>query len=152
MKDLCAIIALLFSANASAESTSLLKAAKKFVPGVAWRSSSAVTGDFTCNGRTTHAILGSRENEMFVAIFVRGLSRRPQVLSYAGGPRDPEKSSLSVEDLDFDPVQFEKDVGYIPKGLIPSKTCKGINLSDGLVDSAHIYYERKTKKFWDWSL
>ena len=47
---------------------------------------------------------------------------------------------------------FKSEVGELPEGLRPSRTCKGLNLSDGKVDSAHIYWNRKARRFDDWSL
>lgn len=56
---------------------------------------------------------------------------------------------IAIEDLDFEPKQM-REVGMVPPGLRPSKTCMGLNLSDGNVDSAHIYWNREAKRFDDW--
>ncbi len=85
-------------------------------------------------------------------IFIDGLNRPPKVLRYPAGERDPATAELTIEDLDFDPKRFRSEVGELPEGLRPSRTCKGLNLSDGKVDSAHIYWNRKARRFDDWSL
>ena len=109
-------------------------------------------GDFSCRGRKDRAILGTSKSEIVVAIFVDGLGRPPKVLRYSAGERDPTTAELTIEDLDFDPKRFKSEVGELPDGLRPSRTCKGLNLSDGKVDSAHIYWNRKARRFDDWSL
>ena len=58
---------------------------------------------------------------------------------------------LALEELDFDVKQFEKELGFLPPGMRRSKTCMGLNLSDGKVDSAHIYWNHAAKRFGDWS-
>jgi hypothetical protein len=37
-------------------------------------------------------------------------------------------------------------------GFQQSKTCKGLNLSDGETDSAHIYWNHKALRFGEWQL
>lgn len=59
---------------------------------------------------------------------------------------------LSKEDLDFEVAELESEVGELPEGLQPSKTCFGLNLSDGKTDSAHIFWDRKTGRLESWSL
>ena len=63
--------------------------------------------------------------------------------------RRAENAELTVEDLDYDP---EPDIGYELPGFQLSKSWKGLNLSDGLTDSAHIYWNRKSHRFEDWVL
>ncbi len=152
MKRRLSALLFLFSLETSAKPPSVLAAAQRTMPDANWRASSAIRGDFACNGKIAHAILGVRENDIVIAIFVRGLASNPELLSYGGGTRDPETSTLSVESLDFSLAGFKKDVGYVPEGLRRSKTCKGIRFSDERIDAAHIYFNRKTKKFGDWSL
>jgi hypothetical protein len=127
-------------------------AASKFLSGINWKEGSVVTGDFSCRGRVEHAILGTSKTEIVVAVFLDGLSKPPQVLRYSAKTRDPSTSELKVEDGDFDPKEFEDEVGYIPDGMRPSKSCKGLNVSDGKIDSAHIYWNHDAKQFSDWVL
>ena len=140
------------SVIASAETPAVAATAARFVPGVEWQAGSSVQGDFSCRGRKDRAILGTSKSEIVVAIFVDGLDRPPKVLRYSAGERDPTTAELTIEDLDFDPKRFKSEVGELPDGLRPSRTCKGLNLSDGKVDSAHIYWNRKARRFDDWSL
>ena len=138
---------------ASAEvPAAVVAAASKLVPGVTWKGESIVVGNFSCQGRVERAILGTTKSEIVVAVFLGGLSKPPKVLRYSAKTRDPSTSELEIEDGDFDPKEFESEVGYIPDGLRPSKTCKGLNLSDGKIDSAHIYWNHNAKQFNDWVL
>jgi hypothetical protein len=125
------------------------KAAAKFLPEVVWRPGSVVTGDFTCRGRREHAILGVTESEIVIAVFPNGLSARPLFLRYSTRARNPKTAELTIEDLDYDPKQ---DIGYELRGFRRSKSCKGLNLADGLTDSAHIYWNRDSHRFEDWTL
>lgn len=130
----------------------MVVAASKFVPGVTWKEKSIVIGDFSCRARVERAILGTNKSEIVVAIFLSGLAKPPKVLRYSAKARDPSTSELKIEDGDFDPNEFKNEVGYIPDGLRPSKTCKELNLSDGKVDSAHIYWNHNANGFGDWVL
>jgi hypothetical protein len=70
-------------------------------------------------------------------------------LRYSAKARDPKTAELTVEGLDYDPNQ---DIGYELEGFQRSKSCKGLNLADGLTDSAHIYWNLKAHRFDDWTL
>jgi hypothetical protein len=125
------------------------KAASKFVPGVTWRPRSVVSGNFTCRGRKEQAILGVSTSEIVIAVFINRITAPPEVLRYSAKARNPKTAELTVEDLDYDPKQ---DIGCEPEGFQLSKSCKGLNLGDGLTDSAHIYWNRKAHRFEDWTL
>jgi hypothetical protein len=66
--------------------------------------------------------------------------------------RDPATTTLAAESLDLDLDRLRVEIGIVPPGLRPSKTCKGLNLSDGKVDSAHIYWNHEAARFAAWSL
>jgi hypothetical protein len=126
---------------------SVQAAAAKYVPGINWRPKSVVSGDFSCRGKMESAILGTSPSEIVVAVFLKGLSSRPQVLRYSARVRDAASAVLETENLDFDP---EEALGYALPGFHRSKTCKGLNLSDGKIDSAHIYWNHESLRFDDW--
>jgi len=137
---------LLFS-QVSVGQKGLTKAAARYVPGVSWRAKSVVTADFTCSGRMQTAILGVSKTEIVVAVFLNGTNNRPEVLRYSARVRNPVTAALKAEGLDFDP---KEDSGYDLPGLQRSMTCKGLNLSDGEIDSAHIYWNRVSRRLEDW--
>lgn len=58
---------------------------------------------------------------------------------------------LTTETLDFSVQEFERDVGPLPEGLRPSKTCLGLNMSDQEIDSVHIFWNRQSRRFDGWS-
>jgi len=124
-------------------------AAAKYVPGVTWKAQSLVSADFTCRGRKEQAILGVSASEILIAVFVNGIHARPEVLRYSAKARHAESAELTIEDQDYDPTQ---DIGVEPEGFQRSKSCKGLNLADGFTDSAHIFWNRKTHRFADWTL
>jgi hypothetical protein len=128
---------------------SIEKAAMKYFPTVTWRRHSIVSSDFTCQGRKQHAILGVSESEILIAVFVSGLGKRPDVLRYSGRARNPKTAELRIEDLTYDPKEL---IGSDLEGFERSTSCKGLNLSDGERDSAHIYWNHKTYRFDDWTL
>src|SRR5215471_11138480 len=125
------------------------KAATKYVPGVAWQRRSIVSGNFSCHGRKEQAILGVSAYEIVIAVFVNGFNVRPEVLRYSGKTRNPKTAELKIEDLDYDPKEM---IGSDLDGFKRSKSCKGLNLSDGETDSAHIYWNHKLQRFEDWTL
>jgi hypothetical protein len=125
----------------------LLKAAAQYVPGVNWRAKSIVVADFTCGGHKQQAILGTNSTEIVVAVFIGGVAQRPEVIRYSAQVRNPSYATLTAEDLDYDP---KEDPGYELPGFERSKSCKGLNLSDGEIDSANIYWNHARREFDDW--
>lgn len=139
----------LFAQTTPRVEPSVQAAAAKYVPGISWRAKSVVSGDFSCRGRTESAILGASESWIVVAVFLNGLNHKPQVLEYSTRARNAASAILEIESLDFD---REKELGYALPGFRRSKTCKGLNLSDGRSDSAHIYWNHEARRFDDWTL
>ena len=137
---------------AFAQVNATLKAAAKFMPEVHWKTGSALMGDFACHRQIDHALVGVDATNIIVAVFLGTLSKPPQVLRFSKTARSPETAKLTLEDGDFDPKQFERELGYLPDGMRPSKTCKGLALSDGEVDAAHIYWNHNAKVFSAWVL
>jgi hypothetical protein len=129
-----------------AEAPSLPAAAAKFVPGVRWRPKSALIADFSCRGHREQAILGMTAKDIVVAVFLNGLTEKPEVLRYSAEARDPKSLKLTIESLDYDP---KEDIGDLP-GFQRSRSCQGLNLSDEKVDAAHIYWNHETGHFADW--
>jgi len=140
------------SRAAGQDNSSVVAAAARYVPGVNWRAKSIVTGDFSCSGQKGQAILGTSQTEIIVAVFLNGTTKRPEVLRYSAKARRASSAVLTIEDLSFDLKDLQADLGFVPPGLRPSKTCKGLNLSDGDTDSAHIYWNHESRRFDDWTL
>jgi hypothetical protein len=122
-------------------------AATKYVPGVIWREHSVITGDFSCRGRKERAILGTSASEIVVAVFLDGTNQRPQLLRYSAEGRNPSRTVLKSEDLDYDP---KEEIGTVLPGFQRSKSCQGLNLSDGQTDSTHIYWNHDSHQFDNW--
>lgn len=146
----CAVVVSAIPHVVFAQNQALLeKAATKYVAKVAWRRDSALAGNFTCSGRWEQAILGVSKTEIVITIFVHGLNMRPEVLRYSAGNRNPMTVKLETESLDYEPKEA---LGYHPDGFRRSRSCKGLSLSDGETDSAHIFWNEKLHKFDDWTL
>ena len=131
----------------SAEGTDVSTSAKAYYPKATWQEKSVLTGDFTCQGRQEYAILGTSEELIVIAVFVRGLGEKPEILEYSAKARVAKWAELSKVSLDYDPME---EVGYELEGFARSKTCSGLNLTDNEIDSAHIYWDVKAKVFRDW--
>jgi hypothetical protein len=138
--------------TAFSQSDQTLAAANKFQPNINWQKGSAVTGNFSCREKAEPAIFGVSESEIVVAVFLNGLAKKPSLLRYSANVRDSSTVKLAIEDGDFDVMEFKEILGEIPDGLRSSKSCKWLNLSDGKIDSVHIYWNHKTKRFSAWSL
>ena len=138
--------------RAFSQSDQTAAAAFKFQPNIEWQKSSVVAGNFSCRGKTELAILGLSKSEIVVAVFLNDLAKTPSLLRYSGKARDSSTVKLAIEDGDFDVNEFNEMLGEIPEGLRSSKFCKWLNLSDGKIDSIHIYWDHKTKRFSAWSL
>jgi len=119
-----------------------VKAAARYLPGVSWQPDSVVTGDFTCNGRKQQALLGTTTTEIVVVVFVNGSYSPPVVIRDSG--RNPATAELTTEDSDYEPE-------YSLPGFRRSKTCRGLNINDGMIDQLHIYWNRIAHRFDNWS-
>lgn len=108
-------------------------------------------GDFSCRGKREVAILGTSPTEISVAVFLNGLSKKPELLQFSASRRNLETVMLATESLDFSVQEFEQEVGPLPEGLRPSKTCLGLTMGDQETDSAHVYWNRKARRFEGWS-
>jgi len=138
---------ILFFVQAPVSESSIATAAAKYLPGIQWRQNTVIRGDFSCQGQQQQAILGTTSSEIVIAVFLNGTNQPPEVLRYSAKARDASYAKLMIEDQDYDP---KEDPGYALPGFRRSKTCKGLNLSDGLVDSAHIYWNHDARQFDDW--
>jgi hypothetical protein len=141
-----AILLALPLSRAGLSADALIKEAAKYFPGVRWQEG-AVTGNFTCQGRTEKAILGVSKSEILIAVFTGRSNKKPVVLRYQR-TRNIETLKLTTEDLDYDP---KAEIGTDLPGFQRSKKCSGLNLSDGEVDSAHIYWNHESHRFQDWT-
>jgi hypothetical protein len=142
-----ALLAFLATVTCAAQEASVSAAAKTYYPSAIWQERSVLMGDFSCHGRQEVAILGASAQFIVVAIFTRGLGAEPVILKYSTKVRNAKSTVLTKESRDF-----EQGDGNEPEGYTPSKTCSGLNLADGEVDSAHIYWDTKYQRFLDWSL
>lgn len=150
MRTLFAALVVMVIACSATASPEVASAAKKAYPKADWQAQSVIYGNFSCRGRNEIAILGTSKTEIVVAVFLNGLERKPEILRYSAKARAAESAVLTTEPLDFKVEDFEKEVGPLPEGLHPSKTCLGLNMSDQRIDSAHIYWNRKARRFDDW--
>ena len=119
---------------------------------VNWQKTSILSGDFTCQGKREYAILGTTPQQIVVAVFQPPSQQPVDILRYSGTARRAASAVLATESLDFNIKELEKSLGWLPDGLQPSKSCVGLNLSDKRIDSAHIYWHRKHRRFTSWSL
>ena len=142
-----ATVLILAVMQAAASSSTVATAASKFVPNVMWRSKSVLSADFTCRGRKEQAILGSSSTDIVIAVFVNGPTQSPEVLRYSTQMRDPAKARLTLESLAYDAT--DPDAPDLRKYRF-SRSCKGLNLDDGRIDAAHIYWNPEAKRFEDW--
>jgi len=126
---------------------SIASSAAKYLPTTKWQQNSVGGGDFSCQGRQQQAILGTTSSEIVIAIFLNGTDQRPEVLRYSAKARDASTAVVTIEGQDF---EAKMDTGYILAGFKRSRTCKGLRLSDGLIDSAHIYWNHDANRFDDW--
>lgn len=155
MKEYLVIATLLFTTVANAQSREVsfvISSASTIDRSVKWQPASVLKADFTCQGKQEFAILGTKPKEIVVAVFRPPAKKPVDVLRYSGVARNPESAVLEIESLDFDLKELEQQLGYAPDGLKPSRTCVGLNLSDQMVDSAHIYWHKKNRRFESWSL
>ena len=145
--SLLLVLLLQITANQKLE---VLGAANKFMPGITWKESSVVIGDFTCRGRREQAILGIGHPEAagpyaILAVFLDGFNRQPELI------RDPVHVAadieLTTESLDYEP---EDEIGTPLQGFQRSKICKGLNLADNYTDSLHIFWNHDLRHFDLW--
>ncbi len=138
--------------NQGVDNFNVVSAAAAADRSVSWQKNSILSGDFTCQGKREYAILGTKPQQIFVAVFQPPSQRPLEILLYSGVERHASSAVLAVESLDYDIKKLEQGLGWLPDGLQPSKSCVGLNISDGRIDSVHIYWHRKHRRFTGWSL
>jgi hypothetical protein len=147
------LLLLLLLQITSLQKQQVFTAANKLMPGVNWRQSSVLAADFTCRGRTEYAILGTVKSEAaertyaIVAVFLDGLNKQPAIIE--DHARNAALLELTLESLESGP---EEAFGRPEQGFEHSKTCKGLDLADGQIDSMHIYWNHYFHDFFSWSL
>ena len=141
------LLVILVIQAATGQLPSITTAAAKYVPGVKWQPNTVITADFSCRGRKEQAIIGTSSSDIVIAVFLNGTNQRPEVLRYSAKVRDATSAELTIEDQDYDP---KDEIGADLSGFKRSRTCKGLNLSDGRIDSAHIYWNHEARRFDDW--
>ncbi|MDE1929614.1 MAG: hypothetical protein KGI36_20730, partial [Burkholderiales bacterium] len=127
-----------------------LEVARRDRPGVQWQGDSVLEGDFDCSGHASTVLLGTSKTETVVAVFRHGVDGAPTWLTYPARDVEPASVMLTTEDLDFDPVRFARENGAVPAGMEPSLSCEGLDLTDAVPHSVHIYWNRKSERYADW--
>ena len=145
------LLALMGMSGAAAASPAVKAAASRFVSGIAWQESSVLTGDFSCSGKQQNAILGTSDKEIVVALFTQDLSKPPEVLRFASEERKPGEAKIRLEDSSLSKDEIETLSSAVPPGYRPSKTCKGVRLSDDSSEAAHIYWDHDARRFDSWT-
>ena len=136
-------LGLVLNARAATTGNLIIRAASHYIPNVVWQAKSSVTGDFTCEGHRQTAILGTAGTDVVVAVFLNGLSRKPEELRF--DIFETKFSQLRTESLDY-------ELDYDLPGFRRSKACLGLNVGDMDHDSAHLYWDHNIKKFGIWRL
>ena len=79
--------ALLLTALTGALPAEVRAAAARVDAQAAWQENSVLSGDFACDGKPRHAILGSKGQALMVAVFRDDLGQAPELLMFpaAGG-------------------------------------------------------------------
>ena len=152
MKVTCypSVLAAMILTAAASEPDDVASAAQQYYPETVWQPGSVLTGDFSCHGNEDVAILGASATSIFVAVFLGGLEQAPQVLEYSASVRNAQFAMLAIEPIGASVEEIEADIGYVPEGMRPSTSCVGLNMGDGEVDSAHIYWDHDAQRFKDW--
>ena len=123
------------------ETAEFARAIKSSHPNVRWQENRVLKGDLTCRAHQDLAILGTQGSRLMVAVLASGVTKKPMVLEIDAALL-AAKTTLSIEDQDFEMGTGEPgDVGPLP-GFKRSKTCKGLKLDDARIDSVHIYWNR----------
>jgi hypothetical protein len=136
---------------ASVASPAVKAAATRFVGGVDWQEKSVLRADFSCAGKRQSAILGTSKDEIVVAVFTHDLARAPEVLRFASQDRKPAAAKIRLDHSSLSREEIATLAGTVPPGYRPSKTCKGVRLSDDASDAAHIYWDHDARRFDSWT-
>ena len=111
----------------------------------------AVKADIDCDGAEDTAQMEYVENRVRVTVTFAA-TKTSQSLEFGLGDSMAQESlcgteaTLEIEDTDYDLIEA---FGENPEGFRQSKTCKGLNLSDGECDSMHIFWNHDARHI-DW--
>lgn len=145
------VVACLVAAGspALAQETPAVRTLATYGPDILWQPDSELIGDIDCDGRPDQALLGRRDDRVFVGVIVSS-KPRPEILGFTvgGAVHDaicPGPAMLTIESLDYDP---KKTIGRLD-GFKRSKRCKGLRLSSGRCSSIRFFWNHKTDEL-DW--
>lgn len=157
-------ISLLCGGYVSAQNTmTVLSVLTKKDARVKWNAKSQIKGDFDYDGVTDYAIRG-RKGKLFVLGVVKGAPTNrskswtmefPQDSGNQGGLCSVAGAKINVENIDKDYKEFASeylDEEYNKMFAAFPKGSKGINIYDGMCDSFHVFWDKKTKDFNWWRI
>ena len=114
---------------------------------VQWDAASAQEGDVDCDGVPDSAFVGRTKTQIHVGL-VRAFAPRPEIVEFGVSSREQASVCDANATLALESQDFDDEDGL--EGFQRSTTCKGMSLADGLCDSIHLYWNRKTQQL-GWS-
>lgn len=126
-------------------------AASQFAGDIVWRPASVLDADFSCSGKTEHAILGTSLTEIVVGIFTDGLARPPALVRFTAQNRHPLALKINLEANDLRADELQEMAGDVPSGYQVRPDCFSVRLSDDQIDAVHIYWDHTNRQFGSWS-
>jgi len=132
-----------------AQDTPAARTLATYAPDIVWESDSELSGDIDCDGRPDQALLGRRDDRVYVGVVVSS-KPRPEILGFTVGGAVHDAlcdgpAVLAIESLDYDP---KKTIGRLD-GFRRSKRCKGLRLSSGRCSSIRFFWNHKIDEL-DW--
>lgn len=139
--------------NKIAGRTEALRRVAAQPPGIFWALDHAVRVDINDDGRQDYAVVGTESGRVVCLAVVLGpVTPQSPVhrLDFGIGSCQPCVQQLPVylttESMDYDPRETTLDE---TSGFHRSRTASGVNISDGLTDSLHIFWNHNTRTI-DW--
>jgi hypothetical protein len=151
MKSLALLSALILPITIVAQSPSstAIRTLSQSHPEINWKTTSAITADFDCDGKADTVVLGSKGKDVAVGVIWGAESKHPEVSTFPLRSATQDGFCSVPTRIEASPHDCDTGEGRLP-GCVASKSCKDFSVVDDDCDSFNFYWDSKQKRLAWW--
>ena len=129
----------------SARAVSAIGILRSVQPAVRWKAKTAMTGDFTCDGREDTAMIGfGRRGEPWIGLVPGSAGHRasvPSTLKFRLGNGYQDALCATPVRIETSPLVCLDPQTRLMPGCKPLPGCLALSMIDGKCDAVHFYWD-----------